>query len=240
MHRQYGLGRIHMPDPKDRLYPATLVLARMRTERRGTRWRSPRRLDQGMTGTCVGHGWRGWYEAEPTMHKAEEGPDAFALYRRAVLLDDFADNDGDATNPVNSQLQCGSSVRAGAQAMQELGLIGSYVWATRAQDIADFVTRADGSTVVVGTTWYNAMFNPAKDGTIRLDGGEAGGHCWLIDWWDGQHFWGATSWGDDFGLKDEFGIGGYFKVSMGQMDRLLRQGGEACCGVEQVIQPLSV
>jgi hypothetical protein len=233
----YGLGRIHEPDDRDCLYPASLVLDAMSPARRTTPWRRPRVLDQGQTGTCVGHGWRGWFEGEPRVHMDGDGPDAFTIYRRAVLLDGFPDNDGDATAP-QDQLQSGSTVRAGAKAMQEAGLIGSYVWATRAAQIADYVTREQGSPVVVGTSWYRGMFDPDENGRVKMTGGIAGGHCWVVNWFDGKLFICYTSWGQSFGLKDADGIGGEFKLSMAQMDRLLRQNGEACCGVERIVQPV--
>lgn len=234
----YGLGRRHAADDRDCLYPVSLVLDAMSPARRTTPWKRPRVLDQGQTGTCVGHGWRGWYEGEPTLHTPDEGPDAFAIYRKAVLLDTFPDNDGDATAP-QDQLQSGSTVRAGAKAMQEAGLIGSYVWATRAAQVADYVTRAQGSPVVVGTQWRESMFEPdPRTGKIKIAGRVAGGHCWDVFWWDGRLLWGFSSWGDSFGVKDENGVGGVFKLSLAQMDRLLREQGEACMGVERIVQPV--
>src|SRR4051812_8573314 len=177
----YGLGRRHAPDPRDRLYPAQLVLDRMSPKRRTVPWKRPRVLDQGQTGTCIGHGWRGWFEGEPTMHRPDEGRDAFAIYRQAILLDEWPDNDVEETKP-NEQLEAGSSVRAGAKAMQADGYIGSYVWATSAAQIADFVTRVDGSPVVVGTRWYKGFFTPdPKTGIVRMTGGIAGGHCWVVN-----------------------------------------------------------
>lgn len=232
-----GLGRIFEPDEHDGLYPISLVLDRLSTKRRTAPWRRPRVLDQGETGTCVGHGWRGWYEGEPTLHSASDGPDAFAIYRQAVLLDGDPSNDGDATAP-QAQLQAGSTVRAGAQAMQKDGAIGSYVWATRAAPLADYVTRVDGSPVVVGTNWYNAMFSPDHAGRVRIAGGVAGGHCYVVNWFDGKLFECYTSWGQAFGLKDADGIGGIFKLTMAQLDRLIREQGEACCGVEMVVAPV--
>lgn len=233
----YGLGRIHVPDDRDCLYPIGLVLDRLSPARRTTPWKRTRVLDQGQTGTCVGHGWRGWYENEPKLHAPTDGPDAFAIYRRAVRLDEWPDNDADATAP-QDQLQAGSSVRAGAKAMQADGLIGSYVWATKASEIADYVTRVDGSPVVVGTNWYRSMFEPnPKTGLVRVAGGLAGGHCWVVNWWDGKHFTGYTSWGQDFGIKDADGIGGEFTFTAATLNRLLREDGEACCGVEIAVAP---
>ena len=230
----YGLGRIHAPDDRDCLYPAELVLDRLSSVRRRHPWRRPRVLDQSATGTCVGHGWRGWFEGEPKIHAPADGPDAFAIYRRAVLLDSIADNDGDATAP-QAQLQSGSTVRAGAKAMQEDGLISSYVWATRAAQIADYVTRAQGSPVVVGTNWYQGMFRPNEHGRVALTGGIVGGHCWVVNWFDGKLFWCYSSWGEAWGVKDLNGVGGSFTLSIAQLDRLVRERGEACCGTELVI-----
>jgi hypothetical protein len=235
----YGLGRRHAPDPRDRLYPAQLVLDRMSPKRRTVPWRRLRVLDQKSTGTCVGHGWRGWFEGEPTMHKPDEGRDAFAIYRQAILLDEWPDNDGEETKP-NEQLEAGSSVRAGAKAMQQDGYIGSYVWATTAAQIADFVTRVDGSPVVLGTSWMNAMFSPdPKTGLVKVTGGVAGGHCYVTDWFDftTRRHRCYTSWGDGFGQKDADGVGGIFWLATRDLDRLLRNQGEACCGVEMVLTP---
>jgi hypothetical protein len=214
------------------------VLDRLSTKRRSTPWKRARVLDQGQTGTCVGHGWRGWWENEPTLHLDVEGRDAFAIYRQAVLLDGDPSNDSDATAPV-AQLQAGTSVRAGAKAMQQDGLIGSYVWAYRAKEIADYVTRVDGSPAVVGTNWYRSMFEPdCTTGRVRMTGGVAGGHCWVVNWFDGKLFECYTSWGDAFGIRDQYGIGGMFRLSMGQLDRLIREQGEACMGTEMVVAPV--
>jgi hypothetical protein len=240
MPESYGLGRIHAPDNRDCLYPLALVLDRLSTKRRERPWKRARVLDQGQTGTCVGHGWRGWFENEPTLHGASDGPDAFTIYRRAVLLDELLDNDSDATAP-QDQLQSGSTVRAGAKAMQEAGLIGSYVWAYHAKEIADYVTRMDGSPVVLGTSWTESMFHPdPKTGIVRVAGQVVGGHCFVTDWYDEKtkRHRCYTSWGQGFGLKDENGIGGIFWLSSRNLDRLLKNGGEACMGVELVITPV--
>jgi hypothetical protein len=232
----YGLGRLHAPDDRDCLYPASLVLERLSTARRTTPWKRERVLDQGPTGTCVGHGWRGWLESEPTLHTAGYGRDAFSIYRQAILLDEWPENDAEETLPDN-QLQSGTSVRAGAKAMQQDGYIQNYVWATRASQVADFLTRADGAAVVLGTNWYTGMFSPnRRTGTVRMTGGIAGGHCYYAFWWDGRYFWCQNSWGDGWSVTYD-GIGGVFRLSAGQLDRLLKEHGEACLGVEYAVAP---
>lgn len=47
-------------------------------------------LDQGFTGTCVGHAWTAWEQA---MLDRPGNLDPFDVYRRAVAVDEWADND---------------------------------------------------------------------------------------------------------------------------------------------------
>jgi hypothetical protein len=125
--RQYGFGRIAAPDPRDRSYPMQALLAK-RPERRARPWSRPRVLDQGATGTCVGHAWRLRLEMAPRLHPPTYGMPAFGIYRAALLLDEWGDNDREAELP-DDRLQFGTSVRAGAKVMQQAGYIGEYRWA---------------------------------------------------------------------------------------------------------------
>lgn len=242
-HLKYRLGRKFEPDHHDALYPIELLLAQLSPARRTTPWRSAPRLNQGATGTCVGHGWRGWYAGEPISHLPTDGPDAFTIYRQAILLDNYPDNDKEENLP-NDKLQSGSSVRAGAKAMQQNSLINSFVWARNAAQIGDYVTRVEGSPIVLGTNWYRNMFIPdPKTHVAHVEGPLDGGHCYVCDWYDEtlNLFRCYTSWGQDFGFKDpETEIGGYFYLRPTDLNRLMRQRGEACCGTERVIVPLPV
>jgi hypothetical protein len=228
MSTPYGLGRRHAPDDRDCNFPMQ-ALFRPKPKRRKQPWEMERVLDQGDSGTCVGHAWRLWLEMAPKLHPASYGLGPFDIYRAAVLLDEFKENDGEATQMDPTKLVDGTSVRAGAKVMAAQGYIGAYHWAYDAATIADYVTRADGSPVVMGTNWYHSMFDPdPRTGRVEVKGPVDGGHAWVIRWFDSRHmlFTGVSSWGA------EFGIGGQFFLRYEDLDRLVKEDGEACCGVE--------
>jgi hypothetical protein len=232
--RTYGLGRLYVPDERDQNYPLRAMMTK-KPERRKRPWNRPRVLDQGATGTCVGHAWRLWLEMAPRLHPPEYGVPAFDIYRAAVLLDEWRQNDGEARRP-DDDLQFGTSVRAGAKVMQQLGAIGEYRWAYDAATIADFVTRRDGSPVVVGTNWYEGMMRPdPRSGRISLGGSVVGGHAWLVRWFNERDmvFTGVSSWGRAWGLD------GQFFIRYEDLDRLVKEQGEACCGVELATRTLA-
>lgn len=226
--RLYGMGRLPAPDERDQAFPLKAILGR-KPKRRTKPWDRPRVLDQGGSGTCVGHAWRLWLEMAPHLHPPDYGIDAYTIYRRAVLLDEFRRNDREAEIADPDQLQHGTSVRAGAKAMLDAGYIGEYRWAYDAATVADFVTRTDGSPVVMGTNWYGGMTEPdPRDGRVTLRGGNQGGHAWLIRWFDrdAMTFTGVSSWGPDWGID------GQFVIRYEDLERLIAENGEACCGVE--------
>jgi hypothetical protein len=165
----------------------------------------------------------------PKLHPAEYGLPAFDIYRAAVLLDEFKQNDAEAHETDPAKLQGGTSVRAGAKAMAAQGYIGGYRWATDAATVADYVTRTDGSPVVMGTNWYGGMFTPdPRTGRVALSGGNQGGHAWLVRWFNpsAMTFTGISSWGA------EWGRAGQFEIRFEDLERLIHEDGEACCGVE--------
>src|SRR5690349_6626303 len=77
-------------------------------------------LDQGDTGTCVGHGWANFLRCAPTQTSATTQT-AFKIYDAAILLDEWTDNDHDTDR------QMGTSVRAGAEAVSDMHRLKSYV-----------------------------------------------------------------------------------------------------------------
>src|SRR5690349_13432585 len=134
--RIYGMGRLPAPDERDCSFPLQAMLGK-KPRRRTRPWDRPRVLDQGGSGTCVGHAWRLWLEMAPHLHPADYGLGAFDIYRAAVLLDEFRQNDREARIEDPDQLQHGTSVRAGAKAMLAAGYIGEYRWAYDAATVAD-------------------------------------------------------------------------------------------------------
>lgn len=229
---EHGLGRRHAPDARDERFPMRLVLPPFQLAP-GTRHYPPGPvLDQGNTGTCVGHAWRGWLNGAPLM--TTSGPGAMDIYRACVQIDEWADNDFEATAP-ESALQSGTSVRAGVKALQAKGHIASYVWAKTVEEVRAFLLSGRG-TVVFGTDWYWGMFDPDKEGFVHLKGGLAGGHAYKATGWSDtkdavrcQNSWGRT-WGQ----------GGRFWLKRADLQTLLDAAGECCAAVEQKVTPLPV
>lgn len=184
-------------------------------------WDSVVNLDQGNTGTCVGHGFA---------HRAEDGPikrpdqdvDPFEIYRLATHLDPWPDNDDD--------LQAGTSVDAGARASMQLGYVRAFYWAWDIHTAEEFVLNH--GSLVIGIPWYDGMFRPVQREVapgawrwvIEPSGGIAGGHCLLVngrnrdlDTWRMKNSWG-TSWGQM----------GQVSITTQNLERLLSEDGEFC------------
>lgn len=233
---EYGLGRLVAPDARDANFRMRAVLDPLREQffprglPPGTRhYRPGVVLNQGKTGTCVGHGWRGWLDGAPLMTKA--GPDAFDLYRAFVRVDEFPDNDREAVSTDDLDLQYGTSVRAGAKVLQSAGQISEYRWAEGADDVRAWHLSGLG-TVVLGIAWTDAMFRPDRNGFVHYAGRVEGGHCIKTTGWsDARGPRGAVriqnSWGSAWGQ------GGRAWIAFDDLDRLIRDDGEACAAIEQ-------
>lgn len=231
---EYALGRRHAPDPNDARYPMRLVLPAFKLSP-GTRHYPPGPvLDQGDTGTCVGHAWRSWLNGAPLMTKT--GPSPFEIYRACVAVDEWDDNDNEATLP-DAELQAGTSVRAGVKVLQSQGRIANYVWTTKVAEVRAFLLSGQG-TVVLGTNWYYTMFTPDEHGFMPVEGGDndiAGGHAYKATGWSDvknavrvQSSWG-TSWGQ----------GGRAWLRAADLQRLLDEDGECAAAVERKVTPIS-
>lgn len=212
-----GLGRLPSPDDRDKRFPLRAEIPKNLTGYKYW-WDSGAWLDQGQTGTCVGHGWAHWVEDSPLTPYGTIDP--FQIYRDACLLDVWTDND-------DQDLSWGTSVRAGAKALVQRGLVGKYLWAFDLQTVIDAVL-AEGP-VVVGTNWYGSMFNPVMVNgrkTIRIDPGSdiAGGHCYVLN--------GVSTTARVFRMKNSWGRGwganGRASIGFDDVERLIAEDGEAC------------
>jgi len=232
-----GLGRIPEKKPQQQNYMIATLLEigapTLFTVR--SWWDNGSWLDQGNTGTCVGHG---------CAHRMEDSPityphvaiDPFEIYREACKLDPWPEND-------NGDVDFGTSVDAGARALKKMDLISAFYWAFD-MDTADRFLRtpADqgGGPLIIGVNWYESMFNPVwrKDALgdyrwfIEIDeseGGVAGGHCLVVNGRNPQRkTWRLkNSWGRSWGVEG--------RVSMhdDDMERLIAEGGEFCSPLEK-------
>lgn len=180
-----------------------------------TIWADPHAtLNQSATPHCVGFGWTQWANTDPTN-------------------DDFGDEVGHAVyyecKAIDGQpgKENGSDVRSGAKAMQARGRLDAYAFAQTVAEIRAWV----GSTgpVVLGSDWYDDMFNPDAQGFVYPTGKIAGGHCYLLagDRRDEDAAFLLNSWGADWGL------GGWFKLRWDDVRKLIEDSwGEACATIE--------
>jgi hypothetical protein len=190
-------------------------------------------LNQGQTGTCVGHGFEYRLRGAPFSHRATAVPDAFAIYDLATTLDPWPENDGDR--------QSGTSVLAGVKALQVLGYAGEHFdWIYDADTAAKWLAGKDaagrfvGGTLVIGIPWYASMFTPDAEGFVKPEPGSplVGGHCLELD--EAQVERGFFEWPNSWGT--DWGLGGRGRMSFETLDRLLKEDGDAVI-VDEVAGP---
>lgn len=220
-----GFGRIEahgVGDDKDDQFPLRAAIPRAVALPRTRYWSFfYKALDQGSTGTCVGHGGKDWMLAGPvTQTKPFTPPTAIDLYVECTKVDEWPQND-------NGDLNFGTSVRALFKVLQARGLVAEYRWAQSLADVQEFVSLV--SPLVIGVNWYDGMMFTDKDGFIHPTGGIAGGHCVIIIGVDNvkRRFRILNSWGPGWGQS------GRAWVSFEDMERLIfAEGGEAAAGLE--------
>lgn len=230
---QSRLGRIPALDFRDRNFRAAPLIDRKEAaQRRSMHWITAKALDQGWTSECVAYAWTQYLLSSPVKNKYTDSINT--LYERAQEVDEWPGTDYD-----------GTSVRAGAKVLQAEGYVSTYNWAFSAQTAVDWVlTRGP---VVLGTNWYDSMFDPVLDAdqqwmNLTLNSPLAGGHAYLMKGVNLDRYcpvchgkgaarimnsWGA-GWGD----------GGKVWMCLKDLDRLIREWGEACLAPELKFRPV--
>ena len=227
-----GYGRRFDPDDRDRGFLMRRMLLDARRVVLPVRktWRiAPRALDQDPTQTCVGHAWRNFLRCAPIQYGAAS-PSAYDIYRKAVTLDAWRDNDREARLPdLDRRMKSGTSVSAGAKALSKLGHLKSYVWAFSLQPAVEWVLTQ--GPVVLGTNWYTSFARPDAEGIVRIAARAKldGGHAFV---WRGADTRRAlafcsNSWGDGWGRSGDFAI------PFRDLERLIHEDGEVCTAVER-------
>lgn len=234
-----SFGRRYAPDDRDRNFLMRRMLPAARALQLPTRktWGiNSKALDQGNTGTCVGHAWRNFLRCAP-IRTEKRGPSAFEIYRNAVPIDEWTENDDEVQLPDGDPgLDWGTSLRAGAEAVTALGRLKSYLWAFSLQPTVEWVLTQ--GPVVLGTNWYSSMSRPDAEGIARITASSSpiGGHAYLLRGVDTRKALArcCNSWGDGWGLSGEF------LLPFRDLERLIHEQGEACSAVQQALKPKAV
>jgi hypothetical protein len=185
-------------------------------------WDLPEVLDQGQEGACVGFGWTHELLAEPVRIVGE---DPRGIYLRAKQLDDEPGEDYE-----------GTSVLAGAKVVKERGHMTEYRWAFTIDDV--LATLSAHGPVVIGIDWHQGMEDTDINGYVYPTGPVVGGHCiclrGVVHDKSDKYGWsvvGTNSWGSSWGLH------GAFKLRAADLERLLKNQGDACVPVVRVEAP---
>lgn len=190
---EHPLGRIHVPDVRDAKYPMGLaglpaVVPVART------WRGQLlRVDQGQVGACVGFTGANWMGHLPIYDRITNTT-GMDLYDACKQIDGL---------PPGTE---GTYDRALAQVLVAQGRIERYLWAQTIDELRTWVLTT--GPVMVGTNWYESMFDPDGFARLSISGSVAGGHEWLVKgyairtlggrrgrWYRMRNSWGP-SWGD--------------------------------------------
>lgn len=221
-YKPYGLGRVQQHDPRSRNFPA-LTTPEAPTKLFHKHY--GRVLDQGSLGSCTGNAMAHSLEIAP-LHVARRyfnEKAAVALYSRATVLDGF-----DGTYPPDD---VGSSGLGVAKAAQESGYITDYHWAFGVQHLQESLAIGPA---LMGTVWYESMFEPEQTGIVTINGEVAGGHEYVCLGYiiEGDETWFhfLNSWSKNWGVaspsKYSDVSGGTFWMNRSTVDRLLSEGGD--------------
>lgn len=216
------LGRIYQPDQRNRSFHVRSLASVAAKQPRSYTWACGTVLDQGNEGSCVGHGWAHELIANPVAVPGVDHEYAVKkIYWPAQQLDGYPGGAYPGARPFYE----GTSVLAGAKAVQKLGLITGYTWAYSLDDMIMGVGYQ--GPAVIGVNWYEGMIDTETNGRIRPVGEMLGGHCVLINGVNLRQriFKGVNSWGRSWG------IAGAFIICFDDMENLLIEDGECCFAV---------
>ena len=217
------LGRIKSFDARSRNFPIRALVGNKPP--RSYTWSVKAWLDQGQEGSCVGHAWAHELCGRPAINMVDHKFAREKVYWEAQKIDEY---DGGAY-PGAAPFSEGTSVLAGAKIISGLGYMPEYRWAFGIDDL--ILSLGYNGPAVLGINWYQDMFRPSASGLITVGGSIAGGHAILCNGYNVKTglFRLHNSWGKDWGIDGEV------FVSHPDMDRLLREDGEACIPVRRKI-----
>jgi hypothetical protein len=188
-------------------------------------------LDQLDVGSCTGHAIVAALGSEPfwgigkSVLKANAQADheyAVGVYSDATKLDPWP----------GSYLpdDTGSDGLSVAKVLHSRGLISGY---QHAMSLEAALNALAVRPVIVGSSWYVGMYDPAADGRLNVSGRSVGGHEYCLDELDveRQRVWMRNSWGEGWGVK------GRAWMSYSDLGRLLADYGDCTVLVPKELPP---
>jgi hypothetical protein len=208
---QFALGRYVNHDPQSKGFPATRALQLRSVAHK----RHAPAFNQGDLGSCTGNAMAGALMTDGlwngTWRFTEK--DAVALYSGATHHDPFVG--------VYPPTDTGSSGLGVAKAAKKAGYISRY---EHAFGLDHTLAALVLSPVIVGTNWYDSMFEATKAGELVIsdNSGVAGGHEYELAEIDVENrrvvMW--NSWGSHWGNQ------GKAWMTWDTLDRLLSEKGD--------------
>lgn len=216
----YNFGRLEVTDSRDLNYGISPMLMSAPRISKKFWWDEGWWGNQGTSSECVAYSWSHWLEDGPVIQdsifgRAKPVFKPTTLYEACQKVDQWPGTD-----------YSGTSVRAGAKILKDVGLITEYRWAFTLDEI--ILTLLTLGPMVVGTKWYHKMQFPDQNGLIKARGRALGGHAYLINGVDvdREYLRIKNSWGR------EWGDNGHGYISFKDFDKIFKKGGDACIASE--------
>lgn len=233
----FPLGRHQEFDERSRLFNVAAIFEVAYKPRSYTWARGPQ-LNQTSYPACVGFSFAEELQDKPVVVPGINNTLGLAIYNEAHAIDGIP-------GPHD-----GTSVLAGAKAVQARGHLDEYRWAFNVDDL--FIAVGYKGPAIIGIPWFDDMWYPDSSGFIRHgNGNNVGGHALSVrgtkaffitssgpastvtqnvldhsrSWFRVTNHWvmGNAAWG----------IGGECFFTVEQLDALLHMGGDACIPVKR-------
>lgn len=213
-----GLGRVFIPDDRDKNYPLRAIMPKAKTDRDYKYW-FPNGWtgNQGNTPQCVAYAW---------LHYLEDGGITQNHKNPPVMPPEWFYKECQKNDYWPGENYPGTSVRAGAGVAQREGYISNYWWTWDIEEAVDAVMNI--GPVVLGVDWYSNMSQPDLKNIIRPTGTYQGGHA--IEWNGVNKKTELCRIKNSWGRK--YGNNGYAYISFNDLAKLLAANGEVCIANE--------
>lgn len=226
--QEIKFSRIYLEDSRDNLFPVSDILPKHEYSVKSKEWwEDGWRGNQLDTNQCVAFSWSHWIEDGPLVHHNLPTPRNVPMLPLEQFYKECKKRDG-----VPGDRYEGTTIRAGAKVLKELGMIKEYRWTKNVEEIVKCLTFL--GPVVVGTEWFGNMTNLKRDNICRLGGSSFGGHAYVINAFNSEKrlFRIKNSWGR------KWGVNGSAFIDFDDMQTLLDRQGEACMAIPIVLDKI--